>query len=541
VIAAFALAAIVYADVPPEVERVAVYRWNPGRPPIAIDASIVRDGSRLTIVLPASPAAFVELRRAGEDYVLDGPVAISPAERIERRLDGVWRHTAGGNLDAAVETIDWLTSDDRRSDFWPACWTADRRWACEGVPLGAAGVVLAAGGGRLWSAVALASAPVTLHPSTWGRLVVVRDAIDGAPTRLKVTAARPVDPPPQRSRAVRLETARLDDVRATAVGASAMWVAGDSSPPSAWLEVRSARAGPAYLALHEVSGGSPQVPMHVLLDETRAVEMTVVSDRGDSAAAALITVFRVIEPRPADATAPDRPPPRRVFTAEAIADGDGRVTIDGIGEAAYEIVAWHSTLGRGSVPLSAGAHRVTIRLQSPGTARGRVLAGGKPAAGVDVIAVPDPSAYMTAEDPTELKGGDARTGLDGRFAVSLATGGGGELRVGGGTHAIRRVPLPRAPLPLIELGDIELGRSLVLSVALDRDPGCDLRATGPIGRAGLRIVTATRTGPGLFTLTLPEEGSWEFGLLCGGDERALAPPVVRVSDHTRSVTFAVRF
>jgi hypothetical protein len=170
-----------------------------------------------------------------------------------------------------------------------------------------------------------------------------------------------------------------------------------------------------------------------------------------------------------------------------------------------------------------------------------VLAGGKPAAGVDVIAVPDPAAFAAAEDPIDLKGGDARTGPDGRFALALAAGGGGELRVGGGTYAIRRVPLPRASLPIVELGDIELGRTIVLSITLDQDPGCDVRAAGPLGRAGLRIVTAVRTAPGVFSVTLPEEGNWEFGLQCGRDERALAPSIVRVSDQSPAgFTFVVR-
>jgi len=537
VIAAFAFAAIVYADVPPEVERVAAYRWEAGRAPIAIEASIVRDGRRLTIVLPASAAAFVELRRAGEDYLLDGPLAISPADRIERRLDGVWRHTAGGNLDAAGETVDWLTSDDRRSDFWPACWAADRAWACAGVPAGSAGIALAMEGGRVWSAVVHGSTRIAMRPSAWGRLVVVRDEIDGTPSRLRMTAGRPVEPPAQRSRSVRLETANVNDVRASPVSASAMWVTGDSSPASAWLEIRSARAGPAYVPIEEVAGGSPQLPLHVLLRQTRLVGVQVLSERGEPGAAALVTVFRVIEPRSprpglSGNDARERPP-GRVFAAEAVADAGGSVKLDGLGEAAYEIVAWHPTLGRASQPLASDASSIVIRLRSPGMARGRVLVQSKPAAGVDVIAVPDPAAFVTADDPIDLKGGDARTGADGRFVVSLAAGGGGELRVGGGTYPIRRVPLPRAPLPLVEIGDIELGTPVVVNVTLDRDPGCGLRATGPVGRSGLQIVPASRTGPGLFRLTLPEEGVWELTVSCGADERTVTPAIVRISAGER--------
>jgi hypothetical protein len=192
------------------------------------------------------------------------------------------------------------------------------------------------------------------------------------------------------------------------------------------------------------------------------------------------------------------------------------------------------------VRLRPGATQVTIGLQAPGLARGRVLVGGTPAPGVDVISVPDPAAYLAAEDPLELKGGDTRSGPDGRFALPLAAGGGGELRVGGGAYAVVRVPLPPTPLPLVEVGDVEIGRGIAISVVLDQDPGCDLRAAGPIGRSGLHIVTATRTGPGLFALLLPEPGAWEFGLLCGREERALAPAVSKIDDGTRQLRLAVR-
>jgi hypothetical protein len=537
-IAALALASIVYTDVPGDVTGIAVYRWHAGSAPIVLETAVTRDGPRVTITVAPSADAVVELRRR-DDYLLDGPMTLTSGS-VERRLDHVWRRTVRGVMDVPGTAIEWLPAGGTGGEPWPTCWSVERKWECLGVPLGAAGVVLAVEAGRVWSAVITGPLSPALRPSAWGRLVIVRDRIQGAPSSLKMAAARPV-PSRQRSRAVRVETASVTDVRVTAVDVSAMWVAGDSSPPSAWLEVRSAGAGPAYLPLAEVAEGPPQVPLHILLEETRAIDAAVVSERGEPAASALVTVFRVIDPAPARNPERDQPPPRRVFTAEGIADGDGRVRVDGIGDAEYEIVAWHPQLGRVSLPVPVDAGRVTLRLQSPGVARGRVLVEGKPGAGVDVIAVPDPAAYMTAEDPIDLKGGDARTGPDGRFVVTLAPGGGGELRVGGGNHPVRRVPLPRAPLPLVELGDIELGRAVVLSIALDQDPGCDLRATGPIGRAGLRIVTATRTAPGVFSIALPEEGSWEFGLLCGADERGLAPAVVRVSDQMETVTFVVKF
>jgi hypothetical protein len=531
VIAALAIASIVYGDVPDEVTRVAAYRWQSGRSPVAIEASVVRNGARVIVTVPASADTVLEFRRRNDEYLLDGPMTV--AGRIERRLDRVWRRTVSGSIGVAAAGVEWLPARGLSNDAWPWCWSVERTWTCAGVPIDRTGVVVATGAGRLWSGVLAGAAPVTLRASSWGRLVVVRDGVDDEPFGLKMAGFRPGEPPPQRSRSVRIETVRLGDVHASPLDASAMWVVGDSSPPSAWLEIRSARAGPAFVPLAELSAGSPQVAVHVLLERTRTLEAAVVSERGDPGVAALVTVFRLIDPVPGRDAARDRPPPRRVFAAEAIADEEGRVRVDGIGDAVYEIVAWHPVFGRRSLQLSVDAGPVTLRLQSPGMAHGRVLVRGRPASGVDIIAVPDPSAFKTTEDPIDLKGGDARTGADGRFVVALAAGGGGELRVGGGTQAVRRIPLPRAPLPLVELGDIELGAPIAVSVAIDQDLDCDLRATGPIGRSGLQIVAASRAGPGLYRLTLPEEGAWELGAVCGGDERPVTPPVVRITAGDR--------
>jgi hypothetical protein len=544
-IAALAFASIVYTDVPLDVARVVVYHWRAGRPPEAIQASSVRDGPRMTLTLPASADTVVEFRRRDETYLLDGPMTVAP-DAAGRRLDGVWRRTVRGAVaEDAVESaaIEWLPGEGADRDHWPVCWWPERgRWECTGVPLESSGVVVAIDRGRVLSAIVRGPASPFLQPSRWGRLVAVRDRVDGTPVRLKMTAARPVDPP-QRSRALRVETARVADVRIGAVDASAMWIAGNSSPPSAWIEVRSARSGPAFVPLSDVAEGPPQVALQILLDETRALEVSVASNRGDPAPATLVTLFRLIDPPPGSNQERDRPPPRRVFAAEALADADGRVRLEGIGDAAYEIVAWHPRFGRGSSLLSPGTDRMTIRLQAPGIARGRVLVGGKPAAGVDVIAVPDPSAFAASADPIDLKGGDARTDREGQFSIALAPGGGGELRVGGGTRPVRRVPLPRVPLALVELGDIELGAPIVVNVTVDQDPGCDLRATGPIGRSGLQILAASRAGPGLFRLTLPEEGLWELGAVCGGDERPVTPAVVRITagDRPQEVKLMIQF
>jgi hypothetical protein len=241
----------------------------------------------------------------------------------------------------------------------------------------------------------------------------------------------------------------------------------------------------------------------------------------------VVTLFRLIDPPPARPDARDQP--RRVFAAERIAGASGEFQFDSLGDTDYEIVAWHPQFGRGVAAVGRGETTIAVRLESAGQVRGRVMAGGKPMAGVDVISLPDPQAVAQAADLTDIKGGDGRTGADGRFAVSVAPGGGGEVRVGGGRYPIRRFPLPRAPLPLVDLGDIDLGAPIEVTITLDREPGCDVRATGPVGRSGLQVITGTRVGPGLFRITFPEEGTWQVHLLCGRDEHALVPSLVSIT------------
>jgi hypothetical protein len=231
-----------------------------------------------------------------------------------------------------------------------------------------------------------------------------------------------------------------------------------------------------------------------------------------------------------------------VLAAETVADANGRFEIDGLGQADYEIVAWHSQLGRVSLAVPAAGSGIVMRLQAAGVARGRVVAGGRPVEGVDVISVPDAATFASAVDITAVKGGDARTGPDGRFSVIVADSGGGELRIGGGTHAVKRIALPRPPLPIFDAGDVDLGVSLNVVVVLDRDPQCMVRAAGPVGRSGLHVVLGERTGDGGYALTLPEAGLWEFTLACVGERRTLSPGAVQIgpAQAGKELRFVVR-
>jgi len=266
---------------------------------------------------------------------------------------------------------------------------------------------------------------------------------------------------------------------------------------------------------------------------------TVLGQGDAPAAGSVVTLFRLLEKPPA--TTRDRDPPRRVLVRETTADRGGAFRFDRLGEADYEVVAWHPQLGRSSSVLTPGSDRVEIHLRSAGVVRGRIVLGGKPVEGVDVVGVPDQNAIRDAADLVDLKGGDARTGRDGRFLVSLAAAG-GELRIGGGRYPVRRIALTRMGAETVDVGDIELGLAIAITVVLDADIACVPRATGPVGRTGLQVVLGTRTGPGLFAMSIPEPGFWEFGLMCGDAERGLSPAVREIGPALlgKDVRFLVR-
>jgi hypothetical protein len=410
-----------------------------------------------------------------------------------------------------------------------------------GLPLAARGVLLAQPADRLWWTIVFGPQPRDLQSSAWGRLIVVRDG-DAVPDVVTAKLARP-EVPALRHAALQVDTIALSDAHALAIAPGTLWVYGDHVAPASWIELRSARAGPDYLALDEIAAGPPGIPERIALDDPAALDGTIVSAQGEPASAALVTLFRFVDPAsPRDRQAQARR--RQVFVAECVAGADGAFHIDGLGDADYEIAAWHPQLGRATTLIPKGVGSISVRLASVGQARGRIVSGGKPIAGVDVISLPDADAFQRAAAFMDVKGGDARTGADGRFVVALAQGGGGELRVGGGSYPIKRIPLPRTPLPLLELGDLDLGASIDVVVVLDQDPGCDVRATGPVGEMGLQVLVATRAGPGLFRLSLPEAGLWEFTLGCGQgkDDRLLVPAYLQVtaSQTGREVHLAVK-
>jgi hypothetical protein len=532
---------VTYTDVPPDVTRILVLEPRGQDPPRIVQANVERSPGRIVLRGEPHRVVVVTFGREQGKYLLDGPFAW-PAADASRTLDRRWRRTIAGPAPGGslrIGSLEWIEPAPFPDGQWPRCFVRDDGASdCWGVADGQRGVAIGRGAnGLVWSVVA-DDAEAGWRASRWGRLLLVRDQNDqGGPIQIRF--GRPVAAPPTRVAGIRVESAGVDGAVSVAVAPGAAWIAGSDVPPDSWLDVKTSRSGPVFLALPDLAAGPVALPVTIRVPESQTLAGLIVGSRNEPASSALLTVFRLIDP---DTSGSERRKRRRVFAAEAIADATGRFQVEGIGEADYELVAFHPQLGRASSLLSGARSDLTIRLQTPGLVRGRVLAGGKPVAGVEITSVPDPDGYRNAEDLLDVKGGDARSGPDGRFAVMAAASGGGELRIGGGRLPVKRVPLPRVPLPIVDLGDIEIGAPIELTIALDQDTACGVRATGPVGRSGLQIVTATRVAPGLFQIVLPETGVWQFGLLCGREGRPLTPAIVQIGpEHAgKEVRLAIR-
>lgn len=534
---------VTYADVPPEVVRIVVVDPRGGGPPRTIDAAVERSPGRLVVRGVPHRPTLVSLARADGRYLLDGPFAWPPTD-VTRAVDRRWRRTLtvpATTGPAAIGSLEWLDVASPAPTTWPWCFLEQNgAGQCWGVADGQRGVAVGRGADRLvWTVVSDDEGGVW-RESRWARLVIVRDGHDDRELP-QIRFGRPAASSFGRTAGVRWETRAVDRTVSVPVSRDAAWVAGFDVPADSWMEVKTSRAGPAFVSLPDLAAGAVSLPATIVVSDRRALSGVIVGARNEPASAALLTMFRLID-ADVPAGADQRRKPRRVFAAETVADAAGAFHIDGLGEAEYEAVAFHPQLGRAAVVLRDSRSEMTIRLQSPGSIRGRVLSGGKPATGVEITSVPDPDAFRIADDPLDVKGGDARSGPDGRFAVMAAASGGGELRIGGGRFPVTRVPLPRVPLPMVDLGDIDLGATIAVTVVLDQDTPCGVRATGPVGRSGLQIVTATRSGPGLFQMVLPETGVWHFALLCGREGRPLSPTALAIGpEHAgKEVRLAIR-
>jgi len=408
-------------------------------------------------------------------------------------------------------------------------------------------LVVGGGAGEIWFAIAPGVANTTgvetvvARTSGWGRLVMITlpDRTTAAGRDQVKVAVRRLQQPRTRPRSVRLDVVAEPRVQIERVTSRAFWVGSAEAPRDndAWIEISGERAVTERLDVRDVSGGPADVPLRVRLGLPAAIAGRVTAGVGLAASGAVVTVSRFVGEPPDDPTRPQK----RVTIAEVRADAEGAFRFENLAMERYELIAIHPVYGRGERRVEApgqGPEEVEIALHRAPQAVGRVQRDGVPAPGVRVTVVPDLGQFAAAEDMTELRGGETVTDIDGRFSVSLAARGAGELRIGDDAGGVRRVPLgPAEGLPpVVDVGTIEIDTLRPVTLVLEGSDGCELLMTGPIGRTGLTVVYSTRLGPAMYQAALPEAGRWHVVAVCNRRERAVVPGILDVSPARADAT-----
>ncbi len=487
---------------------------------------------QIAVTGAAGVETLVAFRRPDQRYLLDGPLRW-PSSRAVHLVEVAWRRTLRGRFASRGAPLEWIDAGaDRRASAWPACeWLSASDWECLGVPIASPGVVIGADGHGIEYALAPVSAggaPATelsTGRAVWARLVDCLpppSASKSGPVR--VSAKRPYVPR-SRPSAARIETEAEPKIDVHRLSNGLFWIAARAPDATGWLEISASGAATVRLGLEDLSGGTPALPIHVTLEPAVTLSGWVRSADGLAAEGTIVSLYR-IEPDEDRAR-----PPRRLAVGETRADAEGLFAFDALTREQYEVVAVHERLGRWSGAAEGDRADLEIRLRPPAMIVGRVLRDGRPVAGVPVVVMPDLPLFASGADITELRGGETRTGPDGRFTVAAAARGSGELRVGDETAGVRRVPLARAESlpPRLDIGTIELGGDAAVTLVLEAAEGCDLLLAGPIGRLGLATIRATRLGPAVFEVKPPEPGQYHVVAMCAGTERPVRPPIVEVA------------
>ena len=489
---------------------------------------------------PIGVETFLLIRAAGHPgYILDGPFRW-PSQAATYFVRTEWRKTIRGNSTGSHASLTWVSTDDGAVRGTACEWVGKTMWECVGVPLNAVGVVVMNMTGEVRcgipSGVLSPSGVETtrIRASAWGRLVIAQagvmsqsaDGVRITSKRLQVPRARPLT--------TRVEVLPDSRVQIDTIAEGVAWISGSEVPDDGWIEIGAHDRASERLDIREVTEAPPDLPLRVQLPPAVTVSGRV-RNAGDSPASdAVVTLYRFAR---GDRDR-DKKPPVRITVAETHADSEGAFHFDDLSIEPYEIVAMHPVFGRGVRRLTPDGREIDIALRSAALVVGRVLKDGIPAAAVRVVVVPDLAQFAAAGDITELRGGETQTDEYGRFAVTLASRGSSELRVGGEGAGVKRLSLGAAERQagVIDVGDIELNAGASVAFVFEGAGSCEILLTGPAGRAGMSVVRGSRIGPAMFQAIVPEPGRWRTVAVCGTRERAVLPAWIDLSPSARDVT-----
>jgi hypothetical protein len=312
------------------------------------------------------------------------------------------------------------------------------------------------------------------------------------------------------------------------------WISGPQVPDDGWIEFGAHDRASERLAIREVTEGPPELPLRVQLQPPVTVSGRVRNAADGPASDSVVTLYRFARGERDG----DKKPPFRITVAETHADSEGAFHFDDLGIEPYEVVAMHPVFGRGVRRVTPDGREIDIAVRSTAQAVGRVLKDGIPAVAVRVVVVPDLTQFAAAGDITELRGGETQTDDDGRFAVTLASRGSSELRIGDEGAGVKRLSLGAAERQsgVIDVGDIELNVGAPVAFVFEGAGSCEILLTGPAGRTGMSVVRSSRIGPAVFQAIVPEPGRWHTVAVCGTGERAVLPAWFDLPPTARDVT-----
>jgi len=472
----------------------------------------------------AGASCRVLIRRAASADFLASREVIWEERAAPIRIEpvGLREVTAPG----AVDSVTWLGEVEAHGVECEARPGA----RCLFVPAAMAGVLISdVAGESRYAIVSAGASRVTWSAAAAARLVRVV-----APAAQPVGARAITIGPVLKRGSSRMAQARPEPaVRITPVGLSAFWVEG--VVPAAVIEFRAPGAAPLRLPLAAVTGTRPP-PLEVRLLPEEVIDGDVRAN-GAPVEGATVLLSRINE----SVRAGRDEPPQLERVAEATTDSAGRFRFPGLGRERHDLLAVHPSLGRARVVVTpTGFPRLELKPRA--RVRGRVIADGIPVPSATIRVLPSLEAVAAAANPLLMASAPVASGADGRFEVVVPDEGRVVLDVYAGGR-VQRVDLGEAASmgDLVEIGDIRLEEPHEIDVLVDLPEGCRLQAAGPLGVAGLSVVSLTRTAPGRWSFAPPARGRWLFAALCGKEELALDPAVVDLSQPRRApLVLAVR-
>lgn len=496
--------------------------------------------SELALKGPIGVDTLLLIRAAGHPgYILDGPFRW-PSQAATYVVRTEWRKTIRGNSTGSHAPLTWVPADDGALRGMACEWVGKTTWECVGVPVNAIGVVVMNAAGEVRCGIpggVLSPSGVEtarIRAAGWGRLVIAQTgATSQSANGVRITSKR-LQVPSARPLTTRVEVVADSRVQIDTIAEGVAWISGSGLSDDGWIEIGAHDRASERLDLRDVTELPPELPLRVQLQPAATVSGRVRNAADIPAFDAVLTLYRFAR---GDRDR-DRKPPLRITVAETHADSEGAFHFDDLSIEPYEVVAMHPVFGRGVRRVTPDGREIDVALRSTAQAVGRVLKDGLPAAAVRVVVLPDLAQFAAAGDITELRGGETQTGEDGRFAVSLASRGSGELRIGDEGAGVKRLSLGAAEKQtgVIDVGDIELNSGASVTFVFDAAGSCEILLSGPVGRTGLSVVRGVRIGPAMFQATLPEPGRWHTVAVCGTKERAVLPGWLDVPPSARDVT-----